>query len=316
MNLRNIYLKSKNNIVNIEDIEVSKLTPIVDSDNLKDSKVFMDNIKYTDSIVKSLNNIMSIPFLKKEAAELHELVLECMRYPIREDNGKKIQNLRDILYSKMKSTIDLYESMGYKDVEGIEIDIKLPSCNNITDFKNYINDIEFIFTKCPFLQHERESIRFDSVDVGSTWLLLIIVGVGATCVLANNLAALIDKSLIIKSHRITVEEQEQAQLEHLRKKQVKQEVLDVIIEYYKLMKKECINNSISEIEGQSGITLKDGEERGRVEQTFAKMESLIDKGLQIYTAIDSPEEVKVLFPPIETMSISEEVKDLIEQIKD
>ena len=48
----------------------------------------------------------------------------------------------------------------------------------------------------------------------------------------------------------------------------------------------------------SGRKLKDGKKRGLAEQSFEKIEKLIDKGLQIYSTIDSPQEAKVLFEPL------------------
>ncbi len=55
----------------------------------------------------------------------------------------------------------------------------------------------------PILQCDDEILKFGSVDVGSNWLKLIIATT-STCMILNNTASLIDKSLILRSHYIKI----------------------------------------------------------------------------------------------------------------
>lgn len=61
------------------------------------------------------------------------------------------------------------------------------------------------------------------------------------------------------------------------------------------MKQKVLNDSVSDLESELG-ELQDGEERGKVEKTLEKMVMLMDKGVEIYSSIETPNKIKVLFP--------------------
>lgn len=65
------------------------------------------------------------------------------------------------------------------------------------------------------------------------------------------------------------------------------------------MYKKEIDAAIEELENLTGHEVADADERSRIELAFQKMGELLDKGLQIYSTIDSPKEVKALFDPLE-----------------
>lgn len=211
----------------------------------------------------------------------------------------------------MNSVIELYESLGLNTKDTIGVDIKLPKTENLSDFKRNIDDLEFVFTKCPFFQSEKESLCFGGLDVGSEWLALVITAsvpaiVLSGSILLNNIAAFIDKCLIIKSHKLTIQQQKNL----IESSQVEQKEKEELIKNLNRILKIQIDNEIKSLEEESGYNIVDGDERGRVEQSFEKLEKLIDKGLQIYSSIDSPPETKALFKPIEMqyLSIAKELK--------
>ena len=72
------------------------------------------------------------------------------------------------------------------------------------------------------------------------------------------------------------------------------------------------------MENETNKKLQNGEERGMVEQAFEKMNVLLEKGLQIYSTIESPQEVKALFEPLEMkyISVSNGVKLIEEKAKE
>lgn len=101
-----------------------------------------------------------------------------------------------------------------------------------------------------------------------------------------------------KIHLYSVEQvtEQKVMLENMKMEQKEKEnILNGINRIYQAQ----VENAIKELEVETGISLKDGEERGVVTQSFEKTNALIDKGLQIYAAIDSPKEVQVLFEPLE-----------------
>lgn len=218
------------------------------------------------------------------------------------------------LKNRLKAIIDLYESMGIDVEEHFALDIHLPETKNITEFKKNIDALEFIFTKCPFLQNENESFQFEGVDLGSTWMRLSVKIATATIVgsmLLNNVAAFVDKCIIIKSHYLTAQQQRI----FVENDEIEQKQKEAVLTYIDLIYKRQVDAAIKEMEEVSGHKLIDGEERGRAEQSFEKLEKLLDKGLQIYASIDSPQETKVLFEPLEMkyISIADEIKKLTDK---
>lgn len=208
---------------------------------------------------------------------------------------------------KIDCIIQLYESLGQEEQE-IGLDIKVPETDDITEFKKYIDGLEFVFTKCPFFQSNDASLKFKSVDIGSTWLIIGVAcaTIAAGSVLLNNIAAFIDKCIVIKSHKQTYLMQRQQIEKSNRDQKMKEEIIKYVEETYKI----SVENAIEDLEETTGYQLQDGDERGRVEQSFERLEKLLDKGMQIYTSIDSPPETKALFEPLEMhyLSIAEGLK--------
>ena len=212
---------------------------------------------------------------------------------------------------QMQSIIVLYQSMGH--AQSIGLDIKIPETDNITEFKKYIDNLEFIFTKCPFFQSDEASLKLETADSGSIWLVIGVAcaSVAAGSALLNNIAAFVDKCFVIKSHRLTCKRQEQ----EIEKAKLEQNEKEELIKNVNKMYKIGVANAIRELEESTEYHIKDGDEMGRVEQAFEKLEKMIDKGMQIYSSIDSPDEVKVLFKPLEMhyLSIAEELKQIAEK---
>lgn len=46
--------------------------------------------------------------------------------------------------------------------------------------------------------------------------------------------------------------------------------------------------------------ITDPEEKTKLEKSLEKLSDLVDKGLEIHTSIETPKEIKVLFPFVET----------------
>lgn len=216
------------------------------------------------------------------------------------------------LLSEIRVIINLCESLGLDNEEIIGLDVKLPVNNSLTDLKGYISDLEFVFTRCPYFKSEEESIEFRSIDIGSVWLNFVVVGgvLGAGSIILNNIAAFIDKCIILRSHYLTTLQQKN----ELEKAKMENDERKAIFESLDKMYKIMVDNAINELEKACDCKSKDGEERGIVEQSVYKIIKLMNEGLQIYSAIDSPKEVKALFEPLEMkyLTLNNELK-LIEK---
>lgn len=140
-------------------------------------------------------------------------------------------------------------------------------------------------------------LQFDSVDVGSFWITFLAVGagVGMTSVILNNIAAFIDKCYVIKSHKVTLEQQ-QAQLNNMK---LEEKLKTTYFEGLELLYKQSVSDAIKELEEETGIRLSDGEQAGMTEQAFDKTIALLDKGMQICATLEATKEVQALFKPLE-----------------
>lgn len=292
MRLRNIYILCKNNLNNIEKLEITLW---------KENEAYVQVSNWTSVAEVLYQSLMSIKYLKKPVYELIKSIPEMSqdkdKFKIPKPSGLEIEKRKNRLITCMTDVIDLYESMGLNDEIHAGIDIKLPKCNDFSDFKKCINELEFILYKCPLFTHSTETLKFETIDVGSMWLTFVIVGAGivTSSVLLNNIASFIDKCLIIKSHKITIEQQK-AELESTRiAEKEKKELIEALTRVYKVQ----VENVIDELENELGIELCDGEQRGMVSQAIEKTNSLIDKGMQLYSTIDSSDEIKALFEPLE-----------------
>ena len=109
--------------------------------------------------------------------------------------------------------------------------------------------------------------------------------------------------------------QKQAE-EQAKATQMKNEVMEQTVDVFKQMKQQLLSDSVGELESEIG-ELKDGEERGKVEKTLEKMVVLIDKGVEIYSSIETTNEVKALFPTNENNPIlPDNIVKLLEKKED
>ena len=301
MRLRSIYLICVKNLDKIEKLEGKSIT----TNNRSGVRV-----SGWEAIKNSMEELISIEFLKEDSLNLFNSVPFIYRskntFDVESGEWSSISNNKKTIITKMKSTISLYESLGVESNDEVGIDIKLPMYSDFTEFKEYIDDLELIITKCPLLKNDKEEIKFANVDIGSTWLTFLITGatvLGTGSIIVNNIAALVDKAIAIKSHLKSLEEQKAAQIAVLEANEQKSEVMNIIIDSFKKMERTFIDGHIKELEQTTQIEMRDGEEKGRTELTIKKLGDLIDKGMAIYSAIDAPKEVKLLFPPLEIKNI-------------
>ncbi len=294
MRLYNIYYVCKTCLPVLENVDL----PSTQRSSKWESSQFQ--IYEWNDCNTALNELRTIACLKKYVDDLYDLLSNLdtdtdVLIVYSDIKNKFIYAFNNIM-NAMKTIIDLYESMELSGGRS-GIDVKIPKCNSLKEYMDYLKELEFIFTQCPYLTINDEEIKFDSVDVGSQWITFFIVSAG-TLVILNNLAKLIDKAVSIKSHLTTVKHQE----ELLEIQKQKNEIADEIINAFKIVKRTMMNKYIEDLEDELG-KLKDGEERGKVEKSLEKLIYLLDKGVEIYSSIETPNEIKELFPVSENNPI-------------
>lgn len=264
--------------------------------------------------VEALETIRLIPTFNDIATEAYEIVPVFVRgdsKPLVDVNTmNRFVNINRSISQKMTTIIEIYEAMEIND-SGTGIDVKIPQCTELEEYISYLKDINFIFTQCPYLLCDNEKMRFSNVDIGSNWISFLIdvaAGSGLTSIIAKNLAKIVDYTIVLKSHYLSVKQQEEAL--KVAKKQT--ELAKEEIEIFKMLKSHYMEDTVAQLEEEIA-PLNDGEERGKVEVSLEKLMTLLDKGVEIYASLDAPKDIQVLFPEIgETKKISETVLEFIE----
>ena len=199
------------------------------------------------------------------------------------------EKLAKITYS-VETMVKLSDMMDMGKTES-GVDIKIPKCSSLKEYMWYLKEIDFIFTQCPYLLHDKEEIKFNNVDVGSQWIVFVISGITASYYILNNLAKLIQKAIELKSNILVCKQQE----EFLEEYKKKNNVLEETITLFKEMKQEIMDKCVADLEADIG-ELHDHEERDKVKRTVEDLVVLMDKGVELYSSIETPKEIKVLFP--------------------
>lgn len=311
MNLRSIYLtciKYKNDIKMLQ---------------AQNTTVNGRSVKHVTGWAECRNALMElekVPALTSECEDVIKAVPSIFQpldeFDVSSEEWGKIKSERDYVFRTVADIEDLCEKLGIEDnLSQPGVDVKLPFYNDFSEFVSYVNDLEFVLTKCPFLQSTEQKIEFKNVDVGSTWLTFVIAGAAIVTgsALINNLTAFVDKAIIVRSHHLTVEKQK-LDLEHQKYTQAEKEA---ILKYITDSHKTLVELTIKELEEltQHPIENRDGDEILRIEQCMDRMGTLIEKGLQIHASIDSPPETKALFSPLEMKYLEIEKKTQLLETK-
>lgn len=244
----------------------------------------------------ALLNLSEIDFIKEDVQKVYMVLNPIDREQSIPEIGlntyQELLSKHNILRTKIIAVIDLYESM--KDATSKPgIDIKIPNCDYLKEYMDILDDINFIFTQCPYLLNENEELKFNGTDVGSQWITFAIVSGAATTgfIILNNLASLVNKTIALMSNKKVFDMQE----ETYKSMQLKNEITQETINAFKKMKEITYKKYVDELQDELG-TLKDGEEEGKVSKSLEKLANLIEKGVEIHTSIETPKEIKVLFP--------------------
>lgn len=301
MKLYNVYRLCKKHINFFKNIKVTEKEELY-PEGMKNVKIY--TINNWLELKEELNIINKVPALTNYVNDLIQSVPDSLRANASPcmfiDRYNNFISKKNILHKKMETIIELYESMNIPE-GNVGIDIKLPPCEDLKDYILYLKKIDFIFSQCPFLQCENEILKFDSVDVGSNWLRLTIAAT-STCLVLSQTASVLDKALALRSHYINIQQQE----ELLKTMEVKTELAENQVAFFKLLQDAAMNKYIAELETEFGKL--EPEERDKAERSLEELLILIDKGCEIYATLDSPEEVQLLFPEIQSnLELSDDI---------
>lgn len=207
------------------------------------------------------------------------------------------------LENKVVTITELFESLNYKQ-NSSGFDIKLPPDITLSDLSKCTKDLSTIFSTCPLFSNAEGTITFSSVDVGSVWLSFVVGG-AATIGILTMIAALVDKALIIRSHRLTTKEQS----EKIRTLQLSNDILENANEVNKTITKSLLDKVSTDLANDHNIT--EPEDIGRLKTSIQLLSDWMNKGMEIYAAVEAPTETKAVFPSVEVQSLPENTLALL-----
>lgn len=200
---------------------------------------------------------------------------------------------------------DLYESMGLSiEDDQTGFDVRLPDGISLEGISRCTHDLDLILNKCPIFSNIESTVSFERTDVGSFWLTFGVAGL-ATFSFLEALSHLIDKAIIIRSHHLTVKEQEI----RVRELGLSAEAAESLTKAHAEINEKLLQKAVQELSQEHDVTSPEDQERVRV--AIKTLSDWMDKGLQIYPSLSAPKEVKAVFPPLERQSLKEsEIKML------
>lgn len=230
-------------------------------------------------------------------------------YSLEEDEYRQIKPLFSSLIEKLHGVIQFCEANGF-NAEQKGFDIKIPQTTDFYEYSEYINTLKKVFQQCPYLNVENEKISLQSTDIGSIWLKFAIIATGSSIVLSN-LAAIVDKCVKIKSHILSCKQQE----EQLKCMHIKNELLKDITDKYKAAFKEdyefIIQSDSELLQEELGQGRKlSFEDFEKLKMSLKNISELMSKGMEIYASIDTPDEIKDVFPTSNNVYKLEEIPKL------
>ena len=253
----------------------------------------LKRLKAVDMFIEEINTINDNSFLVRPTSS--------GEYRINDGQGDIIERNINKIIRDLDFITDFLEKVGVGN-EYVGFDVKIPQTDDFNEFAGYINDFQKLVLSCPCLQNKDEKITLKSADLGSIWLCFAVAGAGI--VTLTNLTKLIDKAIKIKSHIITCKQQKAQLIAMNQKNELAEEYMGIYYAY----KDALINQCADELEEETGQKY-DGEDKERLRKSIEVLGELMSKGLELYASIDTPKEIKDLFPT------NDELTKLPEQIK-
>lgn len=303
MRIKYMYYVLKSNYETLEKFKIYNEPYKVGSTQYNRGKV-----ENWESVRDSLVSVSSIDSLK----DLCSLFLE-NPYFSKIDNSFTIpyetyQDLLpkyNILMERIRGVIDFCEVAGFDIIES-GFDIKMPATENLDEFSKNIEMFNKSINQCPYLNVNDEKISLKKTDSGSIWFEFCVVAAGASVVLFN-LAKIVDKCVKIKSHLVTVKQQE----ESWRHAKLKNDTLETLVAANKQVTQVMLDECIEELRREIPDVELNKEDEQRVKYSIETISKLMEKGMEIYASIDAPTEVRDLFPASEELSFLPQPKKLL-----
>lgn len=265
-------------------------------------KVLLIELRSVPSLTEDVESILSSPVMLRSSPKDMPLT-STERSQLSVDLG----DIRD----RLVTITQLYKDMGLvTSEETLGFDIKLPPGITLDGISKCTHDLDTILNGCPLLRDCESTVTFTRTDVGSVWFSFAVTGTLVTAFLSG-LAHLIDKAIILRSHWLSVRQQE-AQARQLG---LAEDVAKSMADAFAAVNSKLLEQAVQELSVEHDI--KDPEAQERIRYSIATLSEWMDKGMEIYPSLNAPQDVQLVFPPIERQSLSaQELKMLTSPTQD
>lgn len=211
-----------------------------------------------------------------------------------------IINRMNSIKTNLLTMRSMCEALGVESTSS-GFDIKLPPNMTLAELSKCAKDLDNVFNQCPILRNNDEEVRLRGVDIGSIWITFSIIGAGGATAffILRNLAAMVDKIMTVREHAAVCKQQE----ELARQAGIKSQAFQTIVDSNNAIIKNLTQHCAEELASDNGIDSPDDIER--IRGSFSILMEWIEKGMEVYAAIDAPEEIKSVFPPLEVQALPE-----------
>jgi len=240
-------------------------------------------------IKRAIDNLYAIDVLQDLLKKAYSLVPTPYKYlDFVEFNRvtweKFSQSINDIKVS-MDTIIKLYESMGHEASEN-DLEIQIPENIELSKFGKMIDDLNFVLKQCPIIERDEKTSRLLRTDVGSLWLVL-----AGSYAFLKGVGYIVQAAVKARADLASIR-----QLEALtREMEGKAELVIQMNEIINDKRKLILNKYVAEIQEVVEKKLEPSDEQTLV-KCLEKMDELLESGLKVYAAIDTPREIQILFP--------------------
>jgi len=258
----------------------------------------------------ALTAVSSIPTMKETCLSILEneyFANENDSFAIPYETYQELNPKYKHFLTQIEAILNFFESVGFDTTEK-GFDIKMPPTDSFDEFAKNIELLNKAINQCPYLLVNDETIKLKKTDIGSIWFEFTVLTTAGS-ILLMNLAKLVDKCVKIKSHYVTVKQQE----EEYRKLKLKNDILENIKNAHAEVLKATIENCVEELKQEIPDINLGNEETVKLKYSLETISKLMEKGLEIYASVDAPQEIKDLFPTSDEMLSLPTPKKLIEE---
>jgi hypothetical protein len=250
-------------------------------------------IKNWDQVLAALDRLREFNFVKNELEQLFNLGIhfQTPSQQLKADQSQynQFKARFDKIKSTIKETIEIISEFFPDDIED-QLNIKLPENVSLSEFSKITDDLDYIFNKCEVISglNDRKEVRTRKVDSGSIWLIIFI---------SHAAVSLIGKlcSIVFGICQQRIETQKGIQQVRVLKsganvvEALEKELEEKIKEQYREGAERFIRDN--NIKTQNG-----SEEINSLSFGIEKLANLFFHGVEIYSSLEAPKDVKNSFP--------------------